>query len=82
MANTSAPVGGSLTTGVFPNRSNTSAPDLEQKKREQARDETRWARGLRSTHPSFTRTQYDVSPGVVGDSNRDRETAQAAGEEQ
>ena len=77
---TAAPVGGKLTSGVRRNRSSSNFPDFEQKRREQARDESRWALGLRSTHPSYTRTNSDKNPGVVHNSNRSRQDAQAVGE--
>ena len=48
-----------VTSGVHPNRNNKDHPDIEQKKREQARQESAWAAGKRKTHPSFTRKGPD-----------------------
>lgn len=65
---TAAPSGGEVTSGVFPNRDNVTAPDIEQEKREQARHEHDWALGLRDEHPEFTKVSPDnidyVAPSV------------------
>lgn len=80
MSNTSAPVSGTITSGVFPNRNHTTAPDVEQLKRLQARQEHDKATGARSTHPSFTRVGPDNSDlSGVASSNRSREAAETAG---
>lgn len=77
---TSVPVGGTITTGVFRDRSNTTYPDFEQEKRSQAREESKWAAGDRTTHPAFTRVgPDDPSNAAPQSSNRNRATAEADG---
>jgi hypothetical protein len=56
MTSTAEPVGGEVTSGVNMNRDNTTFPDEEQARREQARQESEWAQGLRDTHPSNVAT--------------------------
>jgi hypothetical protein len=84
---TSVPVSGTITAGVFPNRDNTTFPDVEQERREQARQESEWAAGDRPDHPPFTKVGPDdpswlgteEEPIVPPSSNRDRATAEADG---
>lgn len=78
--NTSAPVGGTVTSGNFANRSNASFPDIEQQKREQARQEHDWAEGNRVDHPEFTRNGPSFEDeSTTPDSNLSREESQTLG---
>lgn len=64
MANTSAPVGGTVTSGVFPNNTYplvSGKPDAEQEKRLQARQEHDFVTGKRATRPPYTKQ----GPGVA-----------------
>lgn len=56
---TAAMTGGTEVSGLPMNRDNVSAPDDEQERRAQARDESAWARGERPDHPPFTRKGPD-----------------------
>lgn len=79
--NTSTPVSGEITSGVFPNRSDVTAPDSEQTRRLQARQESDWASGDRADHPEYTRSGPTTEDELTApDSNRSREEAQTAGE--
>lgn len=64
MSDTSAPVGGEVTSGVYPNNTYPLVDgqlDFEQEKRLQARQEHDKATGDREDHPAFTRKGPDAT---------------------
>lgn len=78
---TAAPVGGTITSGVVPNRSFATAPDIEQKKRLQARQEHDFVSGKAgATRPAYAlKGPTPAEEAATPDSNLSIADAKTAG---